>query len=290
MIDSPSLSWLKSEFWIAGIAAAGGIIVLIGLWKEYVSTDEKRYEKTDIKGFRLLKALEKRGEIWVMVGIVIEIAVAVGFAWRDDWHIRQMEIANKNADTRNLPIKSISGYARVVVRLSGNREMKLAGDLHETGPNSEPLFSNVEMNKSETVLLVFGKHSNSDSEEGLAEMGIVGQVVFVGRIGARHPIYDPNICFDLIFDSTKQPNFWNPNDVTFNELKFVQIEGLGKDELQLPIEVIEGRIVLSVNGFWPKTFLIPQQTNQFWRVSSFETNNEFVAAGYGILTNAQPVK
>ena len=99
-------------------------------------------------------------------------------------------------------------------------------------------------------------------------------------------MYDPNICFDLIFDSTKQPSFSNPNDVTFNELKFVQFEGLGKEEVQPPLRVIGGQIVLTVNGFWPKTFLIPPQTNQFWRVSCFETNGEFVPAGYGLVTNS----
>jgi len=108
MVDSETLSWLRSESWIFGLAAIGGVIVLIGLWMEYVSTDEKRYGKTDIQGFRKLKAKEKRGEIWVMAGIAVEIAVAVGFACRDDWHIRQIENAQKNADPRFRTISDIA--------------------------------------------------------------------------------------------------------------------------------------------------------------------------------------
>jgi hypothetical protein len=120
MLDSASLSWLRSELFIAIFAAIGGIIVLIGLWMEYVSTDEKRYESVGIDGFRSLKSKEKRGEKWVMWGILVEVAVAVVFACRDDAHIRQMKIAEERANPRNQPISEVTAFADLIVNGTNN--------------------------------------------------------------------------------------------------------------------------------------------------------------------------
>jgi hypothetical protein len=98
--------------------------------------------------------------------------------------------------------------------------------------------------------------------------------------------YVPNFFFVLHFSGS---SLWNPDSLTFNKLKFVQIEGLGNaGEVQPPLEVIAGQIDFKVNLDWPKTFKFPKQTNQFWRVSSFERNDAFVPAGYGLATNSAP--
>src|ERR1019366_3026578 len=78
-------SLLAKEVIFCFSAAFGGVIVLRGLWLEYISTDEKRYETADIIGFRSLKAKEKRGEVLVMAGILIEIVVGMLFAGIDVW-------------------------------------------------------------------------------------------------------------------------------------------------------------------------------------------------------------
>ncbi len=169
-------------------------------------------------------------------------------------------------------------------------------NFHDAFRNDEPQFSDLDSKKGETALLVLGQRPNISLEEGFAEMVLIGHVVFVGTLSGealgirRNKPYVPNICFDLTFDSTKQDGFRNPNRVTFNDLSFVQIEGLGKDEATSPLQTMGGEIVLIVNKNWPKTFQIPPQTNQFWRVSTFLTNGGFIAAGYGLLTNAGPVQ
>jgi len=53
-----------------------------------------------------------------MAGIIWEILTAGFFAYRDDLHIRQNDIAIKNADPRNQPIKSIR--ADVLLKVMGN--------------------------------------------------------------------------------------------------------------------------------------------------------------------------
>jgi len=170
--------------------------------------------------------------------------------------------------------------------------MQFVRNLHQVSANSEPIFSPAQMQKGETAILYLAKHPMNDP--GAVEMGVVAQVVFVGTvlgegIGVRKSLpYVPNICFDLSFNS-QQSGVWNLNDVTFNELNFVQIVGVGRDEVLTPMVVIGGEIDLKL-GLWRKTFLIPPQTNQFWRVSSFKTNGAFVPAGYGLVTNSVPAR
>jgi len=113
MPDSSTLSWLKSEVLVFIFAAIGGIVVIIGLWWEYKATDESRYENAGIDEFRSLKSLEKKGEKWVIFGIVIEVIVAVAFACRDDWHIRNIE---KNSDPLNLPISQVFAILKLEVK------------------------------------------------------------------------------------------------------------------------------------------------------------------------------
>jgi hypothetical protein len=111
-----STSLLTKEIGFSVVAALGGLIVLIGLWMEYVSTDEKRYESVDIKGFRKLKSKEKRGEKWVMAGIGIEIIVAVTFAALD---VREKHDINGQAEAnapRNQPISEMSATAVLIVK------------------------------------------------------------------------------------------------------------------------------------------------------------------------------
>jgi hypothetical protein len=78
---------------------------------EYKSTEEERYEKADIAGYRRLKSLEKTGEKWVIFGIVVEIAVAVVFAWRDDSHIREINSSTPS----NMHVATASATAIILL-------------------------------------------------------------------------------------------------------------------------------------------------------------------------------
>jgi hypothetical protein len=209
--------------------------------------------------------------------------------------VRRTEVARADAVLGAMMQTQHGGcsYARIKVRPKGAIETKFVDNLYNSRfafSHDEPQFSDLEMQKNEWVVLIFCKSPISNAASDVATLGIKAQVVFVGTelsegIGIRkEKPYVPNICFDLTFNNS---NISNPNEVTFNELKYVQIEGLGRDEVQQPLEVLGGEITL-VAGEWPKTFLIPSQTNQFWRVSSFETNGAYVPAGYGLLTNSYP--
>ena len=127
------------------IAAFGAFVVLAGLLMEQYS--EQKLPK-NIDDFRRCKFIKLCGEWLVIGGVLAEFVVAI-FSAIDERQTRQ--IANKaaTADTRNLPIESIRGYARILVRPMGGREIQLqfARNLHQTLPSTEPLDSNDEMKK-----------------------------------------------------------------------------------------------------------------------------------------------
>lgn len=99
--------WTK-EVAFCGLAAIGGLVVLCGLWLEYISTDEDRYEKATIEDFRSLKSKEKLGEKLVMVGIWIEIGIAVLFAGLDVWDKHEINIATAKNNPLLQPATQIS--------------------------------------------------------------------------------------------------------------------------------------------------------------------------------------
>ena len=268
MVDSASLSWLRSELWIAVVAALGGAIVFIGLLMEYISTDEKRYEKADINGFRQLKSLEKMGEKWVMFGIVVEIAVAIGFAWRDDWHIRQIEIAQQKADPHNLPIKSLTAYAMVEVRPL--QALLDVGNLAvNVGAKNVRLKNQTE--KKLTAYLEVGRSREMSSTNwdnwGKTE-------VFSENVSPSVEI-DPAIGneqllrFDIYFDGNSD-HFFNLDKLSANDVDAIAIA------LPIHCEIVDGKIEMTINDSIEKKFQIPKQITFIDVATSIATNGNFV--------------
>ncbi|MGA2280049.1 MAG: hypothetical protein ABSG80_07095 [Verrucomicrobiota bacterium] len=280
---------MTKVLFISILASLGAAAVAWGLFLE---SFKGKPEFRDIEDFRSSEQKSHCGQKWVFWGVIAEMILGFGIVIWEGADMIKTDRKIEEADTRNLPIDSIAGYARVEIKPQGDREMQFVRNLHQVSANSEPIFSPAQMQKGETAILYLAKHPMNDP--GAVEMGVVAQVVFVGTvlgegIGVRKSLpYVPNICFDLSFNS-QQSGVWNLNDVTFNELNFVQIVGVGRDEVLTPMVVIGGEIDLKL-GLWRKTFLIPPQTNQFWRVSSFKTNGAFVPAGYGLVTNSVPAR
>src|ERR1022692_763363 len=96
-LSSPSVSWLIGEAVVMVVAGIGGAIVFWGLWMEG-PPDDKPFR--DISELRKHKAKAKCGWNLLMVGIFIEIVVAVVFAARDGWQARQ----TANEIARNDPL------------------------------------------------------------------------------------------------------------------------------------------------------------------------------------------
>lgn len=113
-LSSSSVSWWIWEALISLAAGAGGVLVFWGLWMEG-APDEK--ELPNIDAFRRHKLKAKRGWNILMIGIFLEIVVAVVFAARDGWQARQTAIDIAKNDPLNLPVSDIS--ARMVVKLKG---------------------------------------------------------------------------------------------------------------------------------------------------------------------------
>ena len=92
--------------WVS-LASCGAVVVVMGLLMEYISTDKKRCEEAGIKDFGSRKALAKKGEVWVIAGICLEIAIGITINAKDRIKIGQ---ANANAPAK-MRVGSISAMA-----------------------------------------------------------------------------------------------------------------------------------------------------------------------------------
>jgi hypothetical protein len=259
--------WTK-EFIFCFSAAIGGLVVLRGLWLEYVSTDEKRYEKADIDGFRSLKSKEKCGEIWVMVGIWIEVAVAMLFAGIDVWDKHEI---NKNAaqnDPHNFPILSVLGYAMIEVR------------------PLEPLVG-FDLRNVPKVLGAKGVQLNDLTPNNLGawlEMGRAREMSATNwdKWGTTETISD-----NVSVSAETDPLFGNEQfvrfDINFGKKLFSNREHLSANDvdaiaLLLPIhcQIVSGKVDMIMNGLIEKEFQIPPQTTFIDVATSVMTNGAFV--------------
>jgi hypothetical protein len=111
---SLSVSWWFWQSVIAIIAGAGGGLVFWGLWKEG-PPDEKPL--LDIDAFRRHKAEARRGWNILMLGIGLEIVVAVVFAAKDGWQARQTAIEIEKNNAMNQLVFDVS--AKALIRLKG---------------------------------------------------------------------------------------------------------------------------------------------------------------------------
>ena len=106
-LSSSSSSWWISQASIWFLAAIGGLIVFRGLWLEYKG---RKYGY-----FHVQKRKVECGEVWVMVGIVIEIIVGIGFAVKESWQARQTASVIAKNDPRNQNISDMSATAILIV-------------------------------------------------------------------------------------------------------------------------------------------------------------------------------
>lgn len=88
------------------VAGIGGILVFAGLWME---GPPKEGTFSDACAFKHAK----RGWNLLMLGIFVEIVVAMGFAANDGWQARQMQKQIAANDPRNLPLAAVIAYVAI---------------------------------------------------------------------------------------------------------------------------------------------------------------------------------
>jgi len=119
---SSSFWWFVSQAVIWFLAAIGGVVVLVGLWMEYKGGKVGYFHKA--------KKLTEHGEIWVMVGVAIEVIVGIGFAAREGWEARQIKAEIVANDPRNWSLNSVTAVAIFRYRTNKNGIEALAADLN----------------------------------------------------------------------------------------------------------------------------------------------------------------
>ena len=238
------------------VAAIGGIFVFVGLWMEYVSGDEKRYENIDIAGFRKLKSKERRGEVWVMVGIIIEVAVAIGFAGKDDWHARQMEKAIALADPLKQPVTDLS--ASVVVALEGTNLIHL---------NPFVMRQNTWISLISTNIIVLPP--DLDEIRSLVAVDVWPKRIIFANGNPAHG-YVIDFKFNPIW-----PHIDHPETVS-NAIQTMKVMRIYAGFIPQNSKIIEGSAKLIINGTIQVNFIIPPQGMDKIVLDEFPNSQGFV--------------
>jgi hypothetical protein len=98
---SPSATWWAWLFWIGLAACAGGVSIFIGLLLETLA--EKDQFPT-VGNFRLWKRRKRWGEIWVLIGVFIEILSTGAFAIKGELESRQTN--SKINETKQIAVRA----------------------------------------------------------------------------------------------------------------------------------------------------------------------------------------
>ena len=113
-------SFISQVFLFSFAAAFGGIVLFIGLWKEW-KAHKDGLDKTDwhsnIGDFRKSKRKAKCGQIWVMGGVGIEVALAIAVSIHGVCKQFKTDKAIEANDPRSQPISDMS--ATVVLLVMG---------------------------------------------------------------------------------------------------------------------------------------------------------------------------
>jgi len=244
VVLSPSETWLAWLVWIGFAACVGGAFIFIGLLLETLAEKDKF---PSVDNFRKWKRRKRCGEILVLIGVFIEIVSTGTFAIRGEFESRQTNNRIKIADPRNLPIVSIIGRVCLVVQppfrtFASNLNLpKRDGDPKSYAgsdrlPSSLPflLSDDKELQKHETVFFQFGKRPGEDFD---SEIPFLGQVsAMVDLVGVSITNVD-NIGFEInLYPPADNAPVFNPNSVTFNNLKYLHFSL--NNELPPPLKVV----------------------------------------------------
>jgi hypothetical protein len=247
--SSDSLSWLVGELLISVVAMLGGMMVFRGLWIEKKADKEVFLNVDD---FRSSKLKSKRGWNMLMLGIVVETAVAGVFAARDGWEIRQIKINEAKNDPLNQPILDIFATVQFRVNEANFSELppfgnpRRAADLWLMQPPSANIIAlnGGRLNERLWDLMGFSDLPILDTDRSYSVPEKAG-----GRTYFMQFHFDEDWAFFGLNRMEKQVN--NLNHV--NALR-ISVKCLPHN-----LEILDGSVKLVINDSVIKMFQIPQQ-------------------------------
>src|SRR6266850_4822 len=114
VLSSSSVSWLCWEIVFSLLASGGGVVVFWGLWTEKKAIKEWYRDVVDLRSSKLRA---ERGWEILMWGIGLEVLLAIAFAMKGGWELRQLALSEAKNDRLKQPITSI--VADVYLFISG---------------------------------------------------------------------------------------------------------------------------------------------------------------------------
>jgi hypothetical protein len=247
-------------FWTVFWAAIGGAFVFVGLLMEQAA--EKSWFK-NIGQFHLMKWIKCSGEWFVIIGVGIEVFIAVLTAIdeRKTW-----QKANE-ADLHNQAIFALSGYAMVLMMPDDTNEFDKALATIEEPPSlfkfRSPASGNSDVNG---ISLMFGSATEIATSTG------DGTAFFFPPDNVSETIStyggERLLRFDIYFGEN-QDSFQN---------RFLTPSKLDAVNISLPMggEIVNGKVEISIDhDFIKRVFNVPRQTSFGTSVSCIESNGAF---------------
>lgn len=264
--SSTSSSLLTKEVVFSFFAAIGGLILLIGLWLEFregLKSEKEWY--LDIDDFRKCKKKSKQGEIWVMVGVSIEVVIAIFFAVLD---VKDKYEINVNADKNNplnKPLSSVSARANIEVLMSQEAQ---SNAMVKVRPIKEwqILFANLELRTLNTNIVVKNIPISAAPGEIVPYIGgflSVSSSPNNSVVKSRKSEFGYNINFSEdetmfyreSFNKDYAPSQWPTVGQVLTNFNVVEIT---QNFMPVGVEVIGGNVDIIMNGIETNFDIVPQ--------------------------------
>ena len=139
--------------------------MLIGLWMEFKR--DKQSEKewfSDINEFRKGRHTSRRGEKWVIAGVVIEIIVAILFASHDVWDKYEIDKRAAENDPQKQPLSSIVATVRFQYKTNDVEPSPVANDWSTIMGTKSRKLQSMDKNTASLMLIVSNAFMTLSSE------------------------------------------------------------------------------------------------------------------------------
>jgi hypothetical protein len=239
--ESSSWFWWSSLF--ALTAASGGIVLLVGLFWEKRG-EPKKETFSSLTEYLSAKKIKKRGEIWVIWGVVIEIATGFGFSIKEAVKAHKIDVIMAQTETNLTKIESETPGEMPVRSATASAEIQFSSFFN--GPPKQ-------LNDQNLSLCLMG----SNPSQNINLQG-VSHVLFGGLRTPTGGVVPLNFALKLGEMGSSLPEQNKSADEVIKNLKYFVINnssvfGEGTNEIS------GGSVTLVLNGSVSKTFLIPPQ-------------------------------
>jgi hypothetical protein len=227
----------------------GGVFVSKGLWDEWKGREEREWFRSAAEYHRAA-TLRKRGEVFVIIGVVIETIVAGTMFGRELWQAKRTEAEIEKNSPLNQPIS----WAYAVVQFTVNK-----ADFVENPPYGGP--RDAELLMIESPPTNFSAGMRFCATHGLTQLPILDtQSHEFNSVAAGRDARDYMLQFHIDEHGGGFLLLENKSAKDIGQIKVVTIQAKW---LPHDLKILNGSVRLFINNL-SRTFVIPPQKHKQW--------------------------